>query len=90
MMAMVRAVSEVCGDAGRWVHYGATSNDILDTATALQLQQALRLIDKKLRLFLEVLIKRSEETKSMVCIRPDPRAARGADHVRSAVCHLGK
>ena len=68
MMAMVRAVSEVCGDAGRWVHYGATSNDILDTATALQLQQALRLIDTKLRLLLEILIKRSEETKSMVCI----------------------
>ena len=68
MMAMVRAVSEVCGDVGRWVHYGATSNDILDTATALQLQQALRLIDTKLRLLLEILIKRSEETKSMVCI----------------------
>ena len=68
MMAMVKAISEVCGDSGRWVHYGATSNDILDTATGLQLQQALRLIEKKLRLLLEVLIKRSEETKSLVCI----------------------
>jgi adenylosuccinate lyase len=68
MMAMVKAISEVCGDAGRWVHYGATSNDILDTATGLQLGQALSLIDKKLRLLLEVLIKRSEETKSLVCI----------------------
>ncbi len=68
MMAMVKAISEVCGDSGRWVHYGATSNDILDTATGLQLQQALTLIDKKLRLLLEVLIKRSEETKSLVCI----------------------
>ncbi len=68
MMAMVKAISEVCGDSGRWVHYGATSNDILDTATGLQLEQALRLIEKKLRLLLEVLIKRSEETKSLVCI----------------------
>jgi adenylosuccinate lyase len=68
MMAMVKAISEVCGDSGRWVHYGATSNDILDTATGLQLLQALKLIDKKLRLLLEVLIKRSEETKSLVCI----------------------
>ena len=68
MMAMVKAISEVCGDSGRWVHYGATSNDILDTATGLQLQQALSLIDTKLRRLLEVLIKRSEETKSMVCI----------------------
>jgi adenylosuccinate lyase len=68
MMAMVTAISEVCGDSGRWVHYGATSNDILDTATGLQLLQALRLIEKKLRLLLEILIKRSEETKSLVCI----------------------
>ncbi len=68
MMAMVKAISEVCGDSGRWVHYGATSNDILDTATGLQLLQALTLIDKKLRLLLEVLLKRSEETKSLVCI----------------------
>ena len=68
MMAMVKAISEVCGDSGRWVHYGATSNDILDTATGLQLEQALTLIDKKLRLLLEILIKRSEETKSLVCI----------------------
>ena len=53
MMAMVTAISEVCGDSGRWVHYGATSNDILDTATGLQLLQALKLFDKKLRLLLE-------------------------------------
>ena len=43
MMAIVKAISEVCGDSGRWVHYGATSNDILDTATGLQLRQALTL-----------------------------------------------
>jgi adenylosuccinate lyase len=68
MMAIVKAVSEVSGDAGRWVHYGATSNDILDTATALQLFQALNLIDKKLRILLRVLLLRSDETKSLVCI----------------------
>jgi adenylosuccinate lyase len=68
MMAIVKAISEVSGDAGRWVHYGATSNDILDTATGLQLSQALTLIDKKLRILLGVLLKRSDETKSLVCI----------------------
>ena len=68
MMAIVKALSEVCGDAGRWVHYGATSNDILDTATGLQLGRALTLIDEKLRLLLRVLLKRSDETKSLVCI----------------------
>ena len=68
MMAIVKAISEVCGDAGRWVHYGATSNDILDTATGLQLAQALTLIDEKLRVLLGVLLKRADETKDLVCI----------------------
>ena len=68
MMAMVKAITEVCGESGRWVHYGATSNDILDTATGLQLSQALDLIDEKLRRLLGVLLKRSDETKSLVCI----------------------
>ena len=68
MMAIVKAISEVTGESGRWVHYGATSNDILDTATGLQLGQTLDLIDKKLRGLLAVLLKRSAETKSLVCI----------------------
>jgi adenylosuccinate lyase len=68
MMAIVKAIAEVCGESGRWVHYGATSNDILDTATGLQISQALDLFDEKLRLLLGVLLKRSEETKSLVCI----------------------
>jgi adenylosuccinate lyase len=68
MMAMVKAISEVSGDDGRWVHYGATSNDILDTATALQLSRALGLIDRKLRILLGVLLQRSDETKNLVCI----------------------
>ncbi|TLZ59338.1 MAG: adenylosuccinate lyase, partial [Methanobacteriota archaeon] len=43
LMAVVLALSEVCsGDAGRYVHLGATSNDISDTATALQLRDAIR------------------------------------------------
>ena len=39
VMALVKALSEVCGEAGGFVHLGATSNDILDTATALQLKR---------------------------------------------------
>jgi adenylosuccinate lyase len=68
MMAIVRAISEVCGDAGRWVHYGATSNDILDTATGLQLKDAIVILDKKLRNLLQVLLNRSLETRQLVCI----------------------
>lgn len=39
LMAMIKAITEKCnGDAGKYVHLGATSNDIIDTATALQMK----------------------------------------------------
>lgn len=67
-MAVIRAVSEVCGDAGRWVHYGATSNDILDTATGLQLKDAMDILESKLHGLLDVLLRRAGETKNLVCM----------------------
>ncbi len=48
IMAVVRAMTESCGKSGRYVHYGATSNDIIDTATALQLSQAMVIISMDL------------------------------------------
>jgi adenylosuccinate lyase len=46
VMAMIKAMTEQCsGDAGKYVHLGATSNDIVDTATALQIKDALNIID---------------------------------------------
>src|SRR5437899_13082120 len=46
LMAVVLALTEACdGDAGKYVHLGATSNDIQDTATALQLRDAIRLLE---------------------------------------------
>jgi adenylosuccinate lyase len=67
MMAIVKAIAEKCGEAGGWVHYGATSNDILDTATGLQLKESLAILDAKLRGLLAVLLKRSYETRHLVC-----------------------
>jgi adenylosuccinate lyase len=46
--SLVRALSEVCGSSGAYVHLGATSYDIVDTANGLQLKDALNLIEKKL------------------------------------------
>jgi len=48
IMAMVNALAEVCGEAGSYIHYGATSSDILDTATALQFKEALTVVEAKL------------------------------------------
>jgi len=46
--SLVRACAEACGPSGAYVHLGATSYDIVDTANALQLKGALNLIEKKL------------------------------------------
>lgn len=67
MMSIVRAVTEVCGESGRWIHYGATSNDILDTATGIQVKESLFLLEAKLKRLLGVLLKRADETKNLVC-----------------------
>ncbi|NVM18943.1 MAG: adenylosuccinate lyase [Candidatus Lokiarchaeota archaeon] len=69
LMAMVKALSEQCeGSASKYVHLGATSYDIEDTATALQLREALMCIIKSLRKFLTALIKVIEDKKQLVCI----------------------
>ncbi|MBI0583852.1 MAG: adenylosuccinate lyase [Methanomassiliicoccus sp.] len=46
VMALVNAISEQCGDAGRYVHLGATSNDIVDTAAALEFRAALDIVQR--------------------------------------------
>jgi len=45
LMAMVKAMTEQCkGNARKYVHLGATSNDIVDTATALQIRDGLKIV----------------------------------------------
>lgn len=49
LMALVRALTEQCkGEGGKWVHYGLTSYDVEDTATALQFKDALQILEKDL------------------------------------------
>jgi adenylosuccinate lyase len=47
--ALVRALAEACGTSGAYVHLGATSSDVKDTATSLQLKDALDLIGRRLK-----------------------------------------
>lgn len=48
VMAVVKAMAAKCGDAGKSIHLGATSNDIIDTGTALQLKEAVEIIREDL------------------------------------------
>ena len=66
VMALVRALAEVCGPSGEYVHLGATSSDMLDTATALQLKEAVNLIEKRLNDLEAVLLARAEQHKMSI------------------------
>jgi adenylosuccinate lyase len=65
VIAFTIAVQETVGDpeAARWLHYGLTSNDVVDTAQALLVREASQLIEKDLAHFSEVLEKRAWEFK---------------------------
>jgi adenylosuccinate lyase len=69
LMAMIKALAEQCkGDAGKYIHLGATSYDIEDTAIALQLKEALSYIKESLIGLLKELVRLMEENKELVCI----------------------
>lgn len=69
LMAMVKGLAEQCeDDAGKYVHLGATSYDIEDTATALQLKEALNYIYESLLDLLKILLKITEQKKNLICI----------------------
>ncbi len=66
--SLVRALSEVCGSSGAYVHLGATSYDIVDTANALQLKDAIGVVEQKLLDFKAVLQRQAGKYKDTVMI----------------------
>ena len=62
--SLVRALAEACGPSGAYVHLGATSYDIVDTARALQLKEALGLIEKRLDDFEKILMEKALQYKN--------------------------
>ena len=67
VMAMVKAMTEQCkGDAGKFVHYGATSNDIVDTATALQIKAAIEIIQRDVDSFIVTLAKLAKRERDTI------------------------
>ena len=61
IVAFTRTVSESLGEEKKWVHYGLTSTDIVDTANGYLLKQANEVLRKDLHSFLEVLKRRANE-----------------------------
>ena len=68
IVAFTRAVSETLGEERKWVHYGLTSTDVVDTANGYLLKQANAILLDDIEKMLEVLRKRAIEFKSTPCI----------------------
>jgi adenylosuccinate lyase len=66
--AFVDVVAESVGDAGRWVHYGLTSSDVLDTGLALQIAQAGMLLAAGARRYRDALVRRAREHVDTLCV----------------------
>jgi adenylosuccinate lyase len=61
VIAFTTAVAERVGPAARWLHFGLTSSDVLDTAQAIQMREALGLIIRDVGVLMEAVRERAEE-----------------------------
>ena len=68
IVAFTRAVSETLGEERKWVHYGRTSTDVVDTANGYLLKQANAILLDDIEKMLEVLRTRAIEFKATPCI----------------------
>ncbi|MEF2290679.1 MULTISPECIES: adenylosuccinate lyase [Virgibacillus] len=66
VVAFTRAVSETLGTEKKWVHYGLTSTDVVDTALSYLVKQANTIIRQDLHAFIEILQQKAIEHKHTV------------------------
>ena len=68
VMAVVKALEEQSEDAGKWIHFGATSYDIVDTARALQHKSAIALLEIAIDKLFDALAHLAEEHNETVML----------------------
>jgi adenylosuccinate lyase len=66
--AFVDVVAASVGEQGRWIHYGLTSSDVLDTALALQLREAGEVVLASARAYRDALVGRALEHRDTLCV----------------------
>ena len=66
VVAFTRAVSETLGEERKWVHYGLTSTDVVDTALSYLIKQANTIIRKDVNNFIDILANKAKEHKMTV------------------------
>lgn len=68
VVAFTRAVSESLGDEKKWIHYGLTSTDVVDTANGVRLKEANAVIEKSLRDLISLVGKEAQRYRNTPCI----------------------
>lgn len=69
LMCLIRTYAAICeGNAGEYIHYGATTQDIIDTATMLQLKQAYELIQEKAQKLRDRIGQLARENRDLIMI----------------------
>jgi 3-carboxy-cis,cis-muconate cycloisomerase len=66
VVGLVAGLSKAAGEAGGWTHWGATTQDIMDTATVLQVRDGLDLIETELRAILNALAAQADRHRNTV------------------------
>src|SRR5271155_3274083 len=66
--AFVDVLGSSAGEAGRWIHYGLTSSDVLDTALALQLRAVGEVVIAGARELVAALVARAREPPGTLCV----------------------
>src|SRR4029079_1194372 len=66
--AFVDVVASSIGPEGRWIHYGLTSSDVLDTALALQLREAGEIVAAGARAYRDALVERALEQRDTLTV----------------------
>lgn len=66
--AFVDVVAESVGEHGRWIHYGLTSSDVLDTALATQLSAAGEILIEGARAYRDALVARAFDYRDTLCV----------------------
>lgn len=66
VVAFTRAVSETLGEERKWVHYGLTSTDVVDTALSFLIKQANDILRKDIKNFIDIIAAKAKEYKHTV------------------------
>ncbi|MGN6348474.1 MAG: adenylosuccinate lyase [Candidatus Nitrosocosmicus sp.] len=67
--AIVEAIGEQCSKNTKpWIHYGLTSNDVVDTSTSMQMKDAFEIIESKIKELIKELIKKATENQSLPAV----------------------